>query len=374
MVVDSFDGPVTKKEIDSFKAGMQSLVPSTKSANEWAQHASGENTKALGMMYEISNDVTILNKMITFCDTVLSIRNDLGKGCKIWTGRVDPVWVDCSQKLDGKVYTGGEQGDPVGHLAYCARLILNTKSILNSPVPDKDPHKYGKTYLERAKTYVAQADKAVDGHILKSLLDVSRNKRQYFAKDSPYKSGGTVPWNQQMMFNYGFMNLAIAHELLGDNPGKVKLYDSFVKASVDWFFSTTKATKGKKGNLVYSWGYIPENSSGEDNNHGSLDCAGFSRIFASGRYGVTKAQLNPFANTFVDIMTLGKGKYAGRTDGTTGTGNSAGTDYVRGGWLLMAEFRPDAKKALFSADFEVGKPAKKAEQFARGMWVKHRLA
>ncbi|KAJ1926819.1 hypothetical protein FBU59_007282, partial [Linderina macrospora] len=217
------------------------------------------------------------------------------------------------------------------------------------------------------------ADKAVDGHILKSLLDVSRNKHQYFTKASPYKSGGTVPWNQQMMFNYGFMNLAIAHELLGDNPGKVKLYDSFVKASVDWFFSVTKATKGKKGNLVYSWGYIPENSSGEDNNHGSLDCAGFSRIYASGRYGVTKAQLNPFANTFVDIMTLGKGKYAGRTDGTTGTGNSAGTNYVRSGWLLMAEFRPDAKKALFSADFEVGKPAKKIDQFARDMWVKHRL-
>ncbi|KAJ1937472.1 hypothetical protein FBU59_004737, partial [Linderina macrospora] len=83
MTVESFDGPVTKKEIDSFKASMQALKPSTASANEWAQGHSGENTKALGMMYEISNDVTILNKMLTFCDTVLSIRNDMGKGCKV---------------------------------------------------------------------------------------------------------------------------------------------------------------------------------------------------------------------------------------------------------------------------------------------------
>ncbi|KAJ1958411.1 hypothetical protein EC988_000315 [Linderina pennispora] len=374
MTVESFDGPVTKRELDSFKTGMQVLKPSTSSANEWAQGKSGENTKALGMMYEISNDVAILNKMITFCDTVLSIRNDMGKGCKIWTGRVDPVWVNCNSKTDGKVGTGGEQGDPVGHLGYCARLILNTKSILNSQVPDKDPHNYGKTYLDRAKTYVKQADKAVDDHILKSLLDVSRNKRQYFSKASVYKSGGTVPWNQQMMFNYGFMNLAIAHELLGDNPGKVKLYDSLVKASVDWFFTTIKAKKDKKGNPAYDWGYAPDKLSGEDNNHGSLDTAGFSRLYASDRYAITKAQMEPFANTVVDVMTLGKNKFSGRVNGSTASGHASSTNYMRSGYLLMAEFRPEAKKEMFGADLQVGKATGSTDQFSRCMWVKHRLS
>ncbi|KAJ1930875.1 hypothetical protein FBU59_006904 [Linderina macrospora] len=82
----------------------------------------------------------------------------------------------------------------------------------------------------------------------------------------------------------------------------------------------------------------------------------------------------PFANTVVDVMTLGKGKYAGRVDGSTGDGHGSSTNYLRGGYLLMAEFRPEAKKAVFGADLQVGKATGSVDQFSRCMWVKHRLA
>jgi hypothetical protein len=63
--------------------------------------------------------------MIRFCDAVLSERKDLAPSPigqhKIWTGRVDPVWPNT---LTAPIGTGGEQGDPVGHLASCAYLIL----------------------------------------------------------------------------------------------------------------------------------------------------------------------------------------------------------------------------------------------------------
>lgn len=50
----------------------------------------------------------------------------------------------------------------------------------------------------------------------------------------------------------------------------------------------------------------------------------------------------PFANMFVDVMSLGPRNYAGRVDGTNGTGHGAPTTYIRSGYLFLAEFRPDA--------------------------------
>ncbi|KAG0210124.1 hypothetical protein BGX28_009665 [Mortierella sp. GBA30] len=372
VALDSLLGPVTANEIAEFKTAMQKVQPSTASANEWSQGHSGENTKALGLVYEISQDIDVLNKMITFCDTVLSIRNDLtGNGCQVWTGAVDPVWVDC--KADKPIGTGGEQGDPVGHLGNCARQILSTKSIWAKTIPDNDPHKYGKTYLDRAKTYVKQADAAIDGHILKSQLTIDNKNHQYFAVKDPYMHGGVVPWNQQMMFDYGFYNLAIAHEILGDAPAKVKQYDSIVQATVDWFFSVVVSHKDKKGNIAYNWGYNPTIATSEDSNHGSLDVAGFSRLYASGRYHMIADKMVPFANMVADLMILGNGVFAGVVDGTTGSGHGDETNYLRSGYLLTAEFKPSVGETIIGSDLAVGKSTGALDQLSRALWVKHRL-
>ncbi|KAI8322388.1 hypothetical protein GQ54DRAFT_310975 [Martensiomyces pterosporus] len=371
MVADSFTGAVTQNEIGSFKRYIQTIQPSNTSSNEWAQGKSGERTKALGLVYEITRDVEILNRMLVFCDTVLSIRNDLAPGgCPIWTGSVDPVWVTCTaNKTDG---TGGEQGDPVGHLGYCARLILAAPSFWHQTVPDNDPFSYGKTYLERAQTYVKQADAAVDGHILKSQLNLTSQNRLYFSSNDPYMGGGPVPWNQQMMFNYGFSNLAIAHQHLG-NWEKARRYHSIVQASVDWFFSVVRSYTDKASNTAYNWGYNPTLPTGEDSNHGSLDTAGFSRLYATQQYGIRKEQMAPFGNVVADVMPLGPGSYSGRVDGTTGTGHGDSTSYVRSGFLLMMEFRPDAFERIAGADITIGQPTSSIDSFSRFLWVKFRL-
>ncbi len=128
-----------------------------------------------------------------------------------------------------------------------------------------NPKSFGKTYLERAKTYVQGADFAIDDHILKSLLDVSNQDHQVFTANSPYQGGASVPWNQQMMFNYGFQNLAIAHAILGDDPTRAARYDALVQASLDWFFhgGGQKTSTDPKGNAAYDWGYVMGNM-GED--------------------------------------------------------------------------------------------------------------
>lgn len=70
-------------------------------------------------------------------------------------GDIAPVWPNHpSTKV---IITGGEQGDPVGHLASYTNLTLQNKALYNQAVTIGHNNHYGKTYLERAKTYATQA-------------------------------------------------------------------------------------------------------------------------------------------------------------------------------------------------------------------------
>ncbi|MEV6235360.1 hypothetical protein [Lentzea sp. NPDC051838] len=372
MKVDDFELAVTQNEISSFKAHIAGLTPAPDNVgNDWAQGRSGEQVKAMGIVYEISKDTAILDRMIGFCDAVLSQRNDLAAApvgqYRLWTGGIDPAWPNSRTAPIG---TGGEQGDPIGHLGNCARLILETPALWSRTL--SDPFGHGATYLARARTFVAGGDRALDGHVLSRLLDLSRGNRQYFAADSAYQPGNQVPWNQQMMFNYGFHNLAAAHRILGDAPARVTRYEAIVKASVDWFFATVTPVTSPAGRPAYSWGYGPTSGTREDNSHGSLDVAGLHRLYVSGRYGITAAMMTPLANTFCDIMTKSATKYSGKVDGTDGSGNSGPTTYIRAGWLLLAEFRTDRHHAMMDADFDEGGTTGSIDQFSRLLLVKDR--
>jgi hypothetical protein len=372
--IDGPDGPVTPNEITSFTAYVQALSPAKDNiGNNWAQGGSGQAVKAMGRVYEVSHDTAVLDRMTGFCDAVLAERDDLAPGPvgghTLWTGKVDPAWPN--NVTAQPIGTGGEQGDPVGHLGNCAREILQTPAIWHNPVAIGDPHGYGATYLDRAKRFVAQADAAVDRHILARLLDVSHGDRQYFAKDSPYMGGKPVPWNQQMMFDYGFSNLAAAHQILADDAQRVARYDRLVKTSVDWFFSAAHKYTDPKGTSAYNWGYSPSQPGGEDSNHGSLDCAGLHQLYLTGRYGITPAMMAPLTNTFTDVMTKGPHTYAGRVDGTDGTGHGAPTSYVRGGYLPLAEFRPDAYHTLLGEALP-GNRTTSIETFSDALMLKSR--
>jgi hypothetical protein len=380
MVVENFNGTPTQNEINSFKSFIQSVSPGTggnlNPANNWAQHKSGQNTRAMVLVYEISGDLGILDRMIEYCDVLLSTRNDLAPSpvgqYVIWTGHVEPVWPNSSTQPIG---TGGEQGDPVGHLASCARLILQTPSIWNTNVRTGDPKGYGSTYLARATRFVQEAEHTMDSHILSELLDLTNQNRMYWKSGNPYMTG-TVPWNQQVMFTYAFQNLAAAHSILNDNAAKVLRYDAIVRACMDWFFSgepgTAQPYTDSKGNTAYLWSYRPPTGR-EDWSHSNLDIQGIYRAYAAGKYGVTDAKMLPLANTFMDVFRRGPNDYAGRVDGTDGTGNSSPTTYVRPGWYVAALFRPADYNTIVSEDLTAGGSTGDVTRFSYFLWIKHKL-
>eukprot|EP01133_Synstelium_polycarpum_P015307 gene15307-18135_t len=373
MSTSTITGPVTQAEISSFLAFVTVQTPDPSNfGNQWAQHESGELVKAMGLMYELTANVQILDQMIRFCDALLSQRNDLAAypvgGYTCWTGRVDPCWPNSNQSQpdDG---TGGEQGDPIGHLGNCARSILVTPAIWTTTVPIGDPRGYGASYLQRAKTYVAGADLAISGHVFRSQLDLSRNNTMWFAAANPYKGGTPVPWNQVMMFTYAFQHLAIAHDILGDNATLAARYRLIVQTNIDWFFKSGKTSlTNAKGNESYLWGYALPAMKTEDSNHATLDIGGFYRAYQTGEYGLTTALMKPFANVFVDQITLGPKNYSGRIDGTDGSGTGN-----RSAYFLMAEFRPEAYVSMM-ADGRLNAgtgSTSKPDIFSRYLWIKN---
>ncbi|WP_323122888.1 hypothetical protein [Burkholderia alba] len=378
MLVQSLEGPVKDAEIQSFVDFAQTLRPGLGNVgNEWAQGRSGENLKAMSLVYDMAPRKEILDRMVSFCDTLLSQRNDIlpaPAGHRvIWTGRVDPVWPNDPDAHP--IQTGGEQGDPVGHLASCARQILKTPALYDQGVSGGDPFHFGATYLDRARRYVVEADKTVDQHILRSLLTLDGSGHMIFSDASPYKSGKPVPWNQQMMFDYGFLNLAQAHELLKDDPQRVQRYDQIVKANLDWFMNDGLTRYAdKRGRTAFDWGYTMPDVSGEDGNHGNLDVAGFYRLSQSGRYNVGIDWMAPMANTVMDVLRLGDRRFAGRLNGTTGDGNSKGTNYLRSGYLFLALLQPDAYATMMGdGGIQVGSTGD-IGAYSRFLWVKYRRA
>ncbi len=377
MSIDSFTGPPTNNEINSFISYMKSIEPvtwenTTNMANEYAQGHSGEAIKAMGLMYEITGNKNILDRMLHFVDTLLSQRNDIlapPKGHRMaWTGTIAPIWPG---NVDNPASAGAEQGDSVGHLAYCSRLILTKKDLWNMTVDDGDPFHHGTTYLERAKTYLAQANTTISQFLFAYLLNLTDKEHYFFTKASPYKTGESLPWNQQMMISYGLENAATAHQILGDDAALVKKYDEIVQANLQWFWSVVQR-KTKNEKQIYNWGYSPDLPGGEDSNHGSLDIAGFWRAYVINRYNITDEMMTPFANTLLEVMTLPNSTYAGRVDGTTGEGHAASTKYIRAGYLFSAYFVPDHYTKIMAADLTPGGTTGSPDEFSRFEWVKYK--
>jgi autotransporter-associated beta strand protein len=357
MSIDSLSGPVTANEINSFISFMNAQTPpvtpwgavngTTGDHNEWADGTGGRELEAMGELFEVSSNMTILNKMISWSDYCTSQRNDLmaatnGGQRVMWTGLIDKLWCPNEPTDAHAQYAGCENEDVEGHLAYCAKLILKTPAIWNLTVPDGNPYGYGATYFQRATNYLAKCDEANDEYSLKWFINPSSS-----VIIAPTQSAWTVfsenvnANNRQMMFMSGFQRLAEAHELLGDNPARVTQYDNIVRTNVTICLNGMVKFPGNpltaNGQTVYKWGYYPTSTTGIETTeiHAEYDIIGLWRAFTRAKYGFTLAPLIPFGNTMVNVTYLGTNKFAVNVDGTGGIQSP-----VFSGWILPADWNP----------------------------------
>ena len=329
--------------------------------NAWADGTGGRDLEAMGDMFIVSSNMTILNLMISWADACASQRNDLmaatnGGQRVMWTGLIDKVWVPnwpTDNTDDQSQYCGCETEDVIGHMAFCAKLILQNPGIWNLTVPDGDPYGYGTTYLQRATNYLATSDAANNEYFLKWFIQpgtgliVAPTNAAWVAVNENVNA-----INRQMMFTSGFQRLAEAHQLLGDNPSLAAQYNAIVRTNVNVCLSgmihfDPYTTNGQP---VYDWGYYPTSDAPEATEiHAEYDMIGVWRAFNNPSYGLTLAPLVPFANTLADVIYLGANTFAGNVAGTGGTQSP-----IYSGWFWTADWNPQVYNIVAGAAYTNG--------------------
>jgi hypothetical protein len=378
MTLQSLAGAVTSTEVVSLKNFMSGESPPSGQTydNTIADGTAGMEAEALGLVYEVTNDPALLNQMIVYADQFLALRNNTNNGQIMWDGNRDPVWLtkpltNSDGSVDSQVgYAGCENNDIVGHIAYCAKLILETPSLWNTVVPGGDPHTNGATYFQRAQTYIAQMDDTQDAYMLKWFINpdnfqiVAPSSAAWTAEDENVNA-----WNRQMMFLNGFQRLSECHQLLGDNPARVTKYDAIVRAAMAVFIGALQPYT-TNGAAVYNWTYAPGSGGSEDNTlHSTYDLWGITRAWASGRYGLANATMLPFANTLQYVMNVSTNHISYYVNGSS-TGEST-RDFIYPGWMPVANFNAATYSIMANMNIAQGSQASTAIFDAFILWVKN---
>jgi hypothetical protein len=371
MTIQSLSGAVTAAEITSFTNFMAGETPGdTALGNVIADGTSGMEAEALGMMYEVTSLPTLLDQMIVYSDDFLALRNNTNNGQIMWDGLRDPVWLTYAATNADAGYAGSENNDTAGHIAYCAQLIVETPSLWNVTVPDGDPYTNGATYYERAQTYIAQMDYTEAAYMIKWFIQpgtdliLAPTNSAWVALDENVNA-----YNRQMMFLNGFQRLSECHQLLGDNPSLVTLYDGIVKAQIDGLLAG-QTTTTTNGHAVNNWDYAPGDGSDEDNTlHSTYDIWGLTRAWAGGRYGLTNSSMVPFANTLQYVMNVSTNTISYYVDGSS-TGQST-RDFIYPGWMPIAQFDPQTYSIMANMDIKQGSQASTAIYDALILWDKN---
>ncbi|HEV2328929.1 MAG TPA: autotransporter-associated beta strand repeat-containing protein [Verrucomicrobiae bacterium] len=381
MNIQSLTGPVTQSEINSFKSYMLTqvapptpwgaLIDTNSDHNEWADFGGGNALEAFGMIYEVSDDITVLTNMIHWTDICVSERNDLMSAANggqrvMWTNGIAKVW--CPEPPTN-TYAGGENGDTKAHVLYTALLILQNPSLWNQTVPDGNLYGYGVTYFQRATNYLRKCDEANDNY---DYLFISPSNTIANPPDWPAGFHTMFANNIQMMMLGDFERSAQCHEILGDDPARLSYYDMIVSNSylqcingmAGYHPSTTN------GYLVYDWAYYPYSKypSDEENvGHGAYDMIGVWRAYGRLKYHFSLPAVLPFASAVVDVMNLATNSFSGNVDGS-GTAQN----YMQQQWLLLADWRTPVYDTIAQADYASGRYKTSPYMDAAILWMKNR--
>jgi hypothetical protein len=365
-LIEGLNGPVSAAEVTAFKDEMRAKLANKEGngpfnvfvgnrKNNYVYGLTADAVEGLLAMVELTGDQELLDQLIWYTDQMLLYRNDRFKKWTTFTGKVEACWPNCGWDTpECQWYCGTEVGDVVGHITATALLIIQHRELWQRPVPGEDPLNLGRTYLERARGYIRESRVTIDGFLTPHFVHPETRRFIWPLHpnygDGTEKSirarGKTVPWNQNTMLAGGYLNIAQAFELLGEEPATVAAYDAIVKAFTDGFFEKiTKYTVMDQP--VYNWSYAsddvgPDYRYDEDLGHGGYDFWGIYRAYVRGKAGISEAAMLPFANTIRHVII--------RPDGvaTANRINGAGPDRAGLGstWIYGAYLRHDFYQAI----------------------------
>lgn len=352
-------GPLTKSEVDYFKAFVSRpnkfALPVNNIGNQLVYGKQGIGAEALAWMYKTTGDREILDLLIKHCDYMLYCRNDQPGGEKrvIWTERVEKCWPNKSkdEKKELVYYSASENGDILGHIYFCAYLILLTPDLpeQTAPVSDKaDAIDFGTTYRDRAMKYIEMCDEVMDEFYVPRFVTDTYTLNW---PDCPewnwlgQAKGYRFPVNQQAMALNAFHKALECYGVLGINQEKQQLYKKVVQASIDGqaeSLETIEVDVNGKTVECCRWYYHMAGTNIEDFDHSSYTMLQYYKAYESDLFQhVTLDKMHRFINTVKYIM------WDEETRTVSDHVNGAETDLSKRrnntlpGWIQMSYFDHD---------------------------------
>ncbi len=326
-------------------------------------------------LYEITGDLELLNLEIAHADAIMGHRNDPETSIVYISGDRHPDWPHyfSAKYKNGKLQplSFGVSDYAVLQRAGWAMLdILKRKDLWDKKCPVPDKYGFGRTYRDRAETYLEMTIECYDNLFKYTLRPDAEGDEKYIMRFPDPRKGQvricTVPeqwWGNTYAYNRWFGAIvalplaARSMEILDVHPDKVRFYDKVVQASWDHLLEKAWTWKGKYGE-AYAWKYIddPGREHTEQVAHAAADLRQIYEFYVSGRYDMKDRDMRRFANT---ILNMHKG---GRKMST----NVDGTGPVRGFRLLShyvvyGEFRPEIYEIFIPLCAEGGTPLTRLE-------------
>ena len=343
MVLEGLDGDVTTNEYNSYIAAIQNFPPPPSNNIDSVmvyERLGGSRLHGLQTFYSFSHDKRAMDVAIVWSDGFLHARNDPTNGRIVWTGKRELCWPNKDPNDEKQaLYSGAENGDVIEHIVNTAKLILENPSLWSEEAPP-DKYGFGKTYLERAKTYVNECQKSAETTIVPWYVHTTKDGYHLIHPDSKVyfkncESAGPVPWNQQQCIVGGLLRLAQCHRLLNDGNTNIAYYEKITGDAAKWFFSAAKLVS-VKGHNCYDWGYLyvkdPEEHR-EDTGHSYYDVYVFRAYQAN--LGPTRVQMQRLINTALFAINLGSNRFGGYVNGVVNQ-YRAEREYLNYQWIELS--------------------------------------
>lgn len=384
MKFEDMKGPLTDVELAYYKAYLkQKLSLATNNiGNTLVYGHIGLAAEGMALMYAATGDREILDLLIQHCDYMLYCRNDQPGGDKrlIWTGIMEKCWPN---KVLGELdepYSGSENGDILGHIYFCAYLILLSPDLhdLQAPASDRLTG-WGTTYLDRAKKFIAMCDEGME--FVEKLI--AKDGRMYYPNTPAWRAMGDfytqrngrgIPVNQQMMLLNGFQKAVECYEVLGIRPEKKREYMQVIQNSIDWqheTLETRKITVNGVSQEYCRWYYHMAGNTLEDYGHAAFTMQTYYKLFDSRLFtNLDAMKLIRFSNTFKYVMyDEATHTVSYKVDGTTPASDKR-PSAAKAGWVLLSIIDPELYDYLLTMP---GNTATDAGLMAHYLYVKSKM-
>lgn len=352
LVLDKIQGELTKNELYGLKQyALNAWLPTHNSMNYYFRKRS--NSYMLEWLYKKDKDIALLNRAILIAQRAIAFRNDNIEqvddrytSYKISFDRsIAPLWPNYKEL---EIYEDGTHGLAPGASAFAGvpmitvpvRMIAENKALWNKVYQ-------GKTYKEIGLELAKEAQKTID-YTYDIFVDDDNLIRYPETMQRSEWHNNVFIYNRVFPVLTGAIPLAEAYELFDIHPGKVKEIDNVNQAMLNFLFDDiTFFTSNGKECMTYPYSdeaHEKNPDQSEDFTHGSFDSRDFQLFFKSERYNFSQRYVDAMANTLVEVLDKGDGKFAGRLNGEGEV--SKGTPINYDGFIWYATWRPEVYKII----------------------------